>query len=83
MDWLTFTAVRMHMQLFGTHLSEKEYFKQKRNITKRYGIWTGVAALINFMIIFVEARYGFEGPEVIFLFLALFTLLVCFIWSGH
>ena len=55
MDWLTFTAVRMHMQLFGTHLSEKEYFKQKRNITKRYGIWTGIAALANFMIILIDA----------------------------
>jgi hypothetical protein len=83
MDWLKFTSVRMHMQLFGTHLNVDQYIKQKRNITKRYGIFTGVAALFNFMIIFIDAGYGFEGPVISYLFLALFTLLLCFIYAGH
>ena len=52
-------------------------------MTKRYGIATGVAAVINLVIIFVSAGYGFEGPVIIYLFLALFTLLVCFIYAGH
>jgi hypothetical protein len=83
MDWLKFTAMRMHMQLFGTHLDEVEYNKQKRSVTKRYGISAGIASLINLAIIFVAAGYGFEAPVIIYLFLALLTLICVFIHAGR